>query len=975
MTDWSQFRPVDDAGASKVDWSQFKPVVGPAAGAQVPIGEAPPDFGEPAFKPGDWGKVATGGINSLFSGDALRAQLDALEGAKDSAATLASNAVPVAPLVGALKGAPNLLNPFTADPVGDFVNVAQPAADEFQRNLYTPKTKAGELTQDALGLPGMAARWLGEKAQDLGAPPALSAGIDTAAQVLPFALGDHLLRGGEPAAPRPVDPVQAATAPTVDTLNASEHIAAGQPNPQTAQAAQGTASLMDAVRQATEQVQSPPVPNPVTPAAPPVQEGRGATPPPPPALAAKLQEITGGDSGKMASIIQQATGGKLEPGETPQSLVQAAQDATQGVKPRFTGAQVARGEHLQPEAANEPARTLPAGSENGGNGTELDRAPEPVPAPAAVAPPAAAAEVAPAPPEGSVGGVEPSSWIIRDKNTGRVIMETFDPKKVSALNTNKYEAVPVGQHLSDINRLLRAGKPLESDVSNPFHELPPDDSEPVRDLSGRVVEPKQAPVEQNVPQLDPARMNELRQARDAGTITPEQHAELNQHLETALSTADVGGEHIPGLLNQVGRAQLEASGKMKPFRAKTDIDDFKEVNDTLGHDIGDEVLRAKGKAMVDAFGPGNAWREGGDEFGAHADTAEELHAGMAKVKQAMKDLVIEGVDQKGKPVAELPMGVSYGVGEGETPKLAAKAADNALYVDKAARTAAGERTGRRSTDAQVGEGVGAGSEGQGRGDVPGREQAQVAVAERTEAPPRATEKPVPEGQTEVSARNASIDADRLARDLPEIPEAERQAWSEPHAEALAKIDADPNWPKRLAAEVAKKPRPLTATETMGLTHDLRELTAEHSAATKAVLDARAAGDTIGEAQAVMRQREAEVALTKNHEAIRVGGTEAARAMSIRNAIVKDDYSIGRNMDRAKAAYGDKFDPETKSAIEHLSAKIKEQDERIAELEKQREAKARAGQPKTADERMQEKLQKQMDELNAKIQARLTACPI
>jgi hypothetical protein len=45
---------------------------------------------------------------------------------------------------------------------------------------------------------------------------------------------------------------------------------------------------------------------------------------------------------------------------------------------------------------------------------------------------------------------------------------------------------------------------------------------------------------------------------------------------------------------------------------------------------------------------------------------------MAKVKQAMKDLVVEGVDQQGKPVAELPMGVSYGIGKGDTPKARSK---------------------------------------------------------------------------------------------------------------------------------------------------------------------------------------------------------------------------------------------------------------------------------------------------------------
>lgn len=46
---------------------------------------------------------------------------------------------------------------------------------------------------------------------------------------------------------------------------------------------------------------------------------------------------------------------------------------------------------------------------------------------------------------------KPSSWIIRDKATGKAVMETTDQKKVDALNTKKYEAVPASQHLAELN--------------------------------------------------------------------------------------------------------------------------------------------------------------------------------------------------------------------------------------------------------------------------------------------------------------------------------------------------------------------------------------------------------------------------------------------------------------------------------------------------------------------------------------------
>ena len=44
-----------------------------------------------------------------------------------------------------------------------------------------------------------------------------------------------------------------------------------------------------------------------------------------------------------------------------------------------------------------------------------------------------------------------ASWVIRNKDTGEVIMETFDKAKVDALNTEKYDAVPILQHLQSLN--------------------------------------------------------------------------------------------------------------------------------------------------------------------------------------------------------------------------------------------------------------------------------------------------------------------------------------------------------------------------------------------------------------------------------------------------------------------------------------------------------------------------------------------
>jgi hypothetical protein len=40
-----------------------------------------------------------------------------------------------------------------------------------------------------------------------------------------------------------------------------------------------------------------------------------------------------------------------------------------------------------------------------------------------------------------------TSWVIREKSTGKVICETFNPRAIAALNVDKYEEVPILDYL------------------------------------------------------------------------------------------------------------------------------------------------------------------------------------------------------------------------------------------------------------------------------------------------------------------------------------------------------------------------------------------------------------------------------------------------------------------------------------------------------------------------------------------------
>ena len=45
-----------------------------------------------------------------------------------------------------------------------------------------------------------------------------------------------------------------------------------------------------------------------------------------------------------------------------------------------------------------------------------------------------------------------ASWVLRNKFTKEVICETFDARKVAALNTDKYEAVKIQTYLGELNK-------------------------------------------------------------------------------------------------------------------------------------------------------------------------------------------------------------------------------------------------------------------------------------------------------------------------------------------------------------------------------------------------------------------------------------------------------------------------------------------------------------------------------------------
>ena len=51
-----------------------------------------------------------------------------------------------------------------------------------------------------------------------------------------------------------------------------------------------------------------------------------------------------------------------------------------------------------------------------------------------------------------------NSWVIKNIDTGAVVTEIFNEKVLKEVNTKKYMAVPIQEHLASINADIKAGR-------------------------------------------------------------------------------------------------------------------------------------------------------------------------------------------------------------------------------------------------------------------------------------------------------------------------------------------------------------------------------------------------------------------------------------------------------------------------------------------------------------------------------------
>jgi diguanylate cyclase (GGDEF)-like protein/PAS domain S-box-containing protein len=116
-----------------------------------------------------------------------------------------------------------------------------------------------------------------------------------------------------------------------------------------------------------------------------------------------------------------------------------------------------------------------------------------------------------------------------------------------------------------------------------------------------------------------------------------------------------------------------------------DLDGFKQINDTLGHDAGDVLLNAFGERLQEAV-PGNdlVARLGGDEFAVVMEDLVGTDAVEARCNEILSHLAEPFVHAGHLLDFRASVGASLFPQHGTTPRELLKNADLALYVAKAA---------------------------------------------------------------------------------------------------------------------------------------------------------------------------------------------------------------------------------------------------------------------------------------------------
>jgi diguanylate cyclase (GGDEF)-like protein/PAS domain S-box-containing protein len=191
--------------------------------------------------------------------------------------------------------------------------------------------------------------------------------------------------------------------------------------------------------------------------------------------------------------------------------------------------------------------------------------------------------------------------------------------------------------------------------------------------------------------------------RVAGTSVIARDISARKQLEEQLSHQALH-DSLTGLPNRalfrdrLGHALARRSGPIaRPGSLNTgilfiDLDDFKVINDTLGHRIGDELLIEVGRRIQSAIRPGDtAARLGGDEFTVLLEDLGDAAETGRVADRILAQLVVPFSLEGHEVVVGASIGIAIGGPTGAEADELLRSADTALYEAK------GNGKGRHAT--------------------------------------------------------------------------------------------------------------------------------------------------------------------------------------------------------------------------------------------------------------------------------------
>lgn len=134
-------------------------------------------------------------------------------------------------------------------------------------------------------------------------------------------------------------------------------------------------------------------------------------------------------------------------------------------------------------------------------------------------------------------------------------------------------------------------------------------------------------------------------------------------------------------LNQA--IQIAQRSQTKVVVLFIDLDNFKEVNDSFGHDVGDELLQVVAKRMLSNLRASDSIaRFGGDEFTILLDGIEHEEEIIIILQKIMQVFTEQFILENHQFFISCSMGIAIGPDNGVSPEDLLKHADSAMYKAK-----------------------------------------------------------------------------------------------------------------------------------------------------------------------------------------------------------------------------------------------------------------------------------------------------